>query len=102
MSMTIVSSGSIRVAASRAMASLLAACRLLRVAKSPSRGPDRERAAVDPLEQAPVPQPAQVAADRLQRHAELPREFLGGDRLRLAKLGEDGLAALSRQHTAPE
>ena len=66
------------------------------------RGPDRERAAVDPLEQAPVPQPAQVAADRLQRHAVLPREFLGGDRLRLAKLGDDGLAALSRQHTAPE
>jgi len=66
------------------------------------RGPDRERAAVDPLEQAPVPQPAQVAADRLQRYAELPREFFGGDRLRLAKLGEDGLAALSRQHTAPE
>jgi len=64
--------------------------------------PDRERAAVDPLEQPPVPQPAQVAADRLQRHAEPPREFLGGDRLRLAELGEDGLAALSRQHTAPE
>jgi hypothetical protein len=66
------------------------------------RGPDRERAAVHPLEQPPVPQPAQVAADRLQRHAEPPREFLGGDRLRLAELGEDGLAALSRQHTAPE
>jgi hypothetical protein len=65
-------------------------------------GPDRQRAAVDPLEQPPVPQPAQVAADRLQRHAEPPREFLGGDRLGLAELGEDGLAALSRQHTAPE
>jgi len=64
-------------------------------------GPDRERPAVHPLEQPPVPQPAQVAADRLQRHAEPPREFLGRDRLRLAELGEDGLAALSRQHTAP-
>jgi hypothetical protein len=63
--------------------------------------PDRQRAAVHPLEQPPVPQPAQVAADRLQRHAEPSREFLGGDRLRLAELGEDGLAALSRQHTAP-
>ncbi len=36
MSMTIVSSGSTRVAASWAMASLLIACRVLRVAKSPS------------------------------------------------------------------
>ena len=34
--MTIVSSGSTRVAASWAMASLLVACRVLRVAKSPS------------------------------------------------------------------
>jgi len=36
MSMTMVSSGSIRVAASRAMACLRGECRLLRVAKSPS------------------------------------------------------------------
>jgi len=64
-------------------------------------GPDRERAAVHPLQQPPVAQPAQVAADCLQRHAEPPREFLGGDRLRLAELGEDGLTSLSWQHTAP-
>ena len=36
MSMTMVSSGSTSVAASWAMASLLVACRVLRVAKSPS------------------------------------------------------------------
>ena len=62
-------------------------------------GPDRKRAAVNPFEQPLVPQSAQVAADRLQRHAVPPREVLGGDRLGLADLGEDRLAALSRQHS---
>ncbi len=61
-------------------------------------GPDGEGTAVDPLEQPPVPQPAQVPADRLERDAEPPRQLIGGDRADLADLGEDGLAALGRQH----
>ena len=63
--------------------------------------PHRQRPAVDPLEQAPVPQAAQVAPDRLGGDAEPLGQVLGGDRLSLAQFGQDGPAALSRQHTAP-
>jgi hypothetical protein len=63
--------------------------------------PDRQRPAVDPLEQAPVPQATQIAPDRLGGDAEPLGEVLGGDRLDLAQFGQDGPAALSRQHTAP-
>jgi hypothetical protein len=62
---------------------------------------DRQRTAVDPLEQPPVPQSAQVAPDRLGGDAEPLGEVLGGDRLGLAQFGQDGPTALSRQHKAP-
>jgi hypothetical protein len=60
--------------------------------------PDRQRPAVDPLQQAGVTQAAQVAPDRLGGHAEPLGQVLGRDRLGLAQLGQDHPSALSWQH----
>src|SRR5262249_45008497 len=54
--------------------------------------------AVDPVEQALVAEPAQVAPDRLDRYAELAGQVVGGHGAVLAHLGQDRLAPLGRQH----
>jgi hypothetical protein len=56
---------------------------------------------VHPVQQALLAQPAQVAADRLDRYAELAGQLVGGHGAVLAHLGQDRLAPLYRQHRAP-
>jgi hypothetical protein len=66
--------------------------------EGPLGGLHGQRAAVHALEQALVTQPAQVTADRLDRHAEHPGQVLGRHGARLANLGEDRVASLGWHH----